>query len=125
MPPLEIAVWAVGALGLGGLAWAFFKSGSFAIRMAALGIFGVFYISVLAIGWASTEWFNATTIGVALIAFMAGRKSTTGTKPAAESAASASSEASEAPEPDAVSDPVAGPDETSQTAEIGPSDRPA
>lgn len=91
MPPLEIAVWAVGALGLGGLAWAFFKSGSFAIRMAALGIFGVFYISVLVVGWASTEWFNATTIGIALIAFLAGRKSSTAKQ----------AEASEASEPDA------------------------
>ena len=119
MPPLEIAVWVAGALGLGGLAWAFFKSGSFAIRMAALGIFGVFYISVLAIGWASTEWFNATTIGVALIAFMAGRKPTTGTKPAAEPAAA---DPVEADAPGASSD---GGEPTSDTADAEPSDRPA
>ena len=124
MPPLEIAVWVAGALGLGGLAWAFFKSGSFAIRMAALGIFGVFYISVLAIGWASTEWFNATTIGVALIAFMAGRKPTTGTKPAPASVAAVVSGASEASEPADASDPEPGPDETGEAAETEPSDRP-
>lgn len=119
MPPLEIAVWAAGALGLGGLAWAFFKSGSFAIRMGALGIFGVFYITVLAVGWGSTEWFNATTIGIALIALLAGRKSVTGAKPAA---APAASDPVEAGAPNASSDD---PQPASDATEIEPSDRPA
>jgi hypothetical protein len=84
MPPLEIAVWVIGALGLCGVALAFFKSDSLAVRLGALGVFGAFYISVLALGWGGVDWFNATTIAVVLIALMSRMKAPLAPKPAAE-----------------------------------------
>lgn len=96
MPPLDIVVWVVGAIGLGGVAWAFFKSNSFAVRIGALGVFGVFYISVLAFGWGGVEWFNATTIAIVLIALLSNMKAPLSAKTAT------AAQSPEASEPDAL-----------------------
>ena len=74
MPPLEIAAWVIGAVGLSGVAWAFFKSDSLRVRLGALGVFGVAYLGILALGWGTIEWFNATTIGLAAIALLSRMK---------------------------------------------------
>lgn len=116
MPPLEIVVWAVGAVGLLGVAWAFFKSDSLVVRLGALGVFGAFYITVLAQGWGGVEWFNATTIAVVLIALLSRMKaplsphSPDAAEPAADLDAAAPAEpgTSEPGSSDAQGEPEAG-----------------
>jgi|GEM_PF-2870485 len=98
MSPLELAVWVVGALGLIGVALAFFKSDQLRVRLGALGIFGVFYLTVLALGWGGAQWFNASTIALLLIALMSGIKNPLAPK---------TSDASASAEPDATSDDAA------------------
>jgi len=95
MSPLELAVWVIGALGLIGVAFAFFKSDQLRVRLTALGIFGAFYLTVLGLGWGGTQWFNASTIALVLIALMSGIKAPLAPK---------SSDAAAAVEPDAASD---------------------
>jgi hypothetical protein len=103
MTPTEIVAWVGGAVGLAGVAWAFFKSNSLAVRLGALGVFGVFYISMLFVGWGGTEWFNATTIGVVLIAFLSRMKAPLPGKPGSE-AEPASEDADADAEPTAITD---------------------
>ncbi len=95
MSPLELAVWVIGALGLIGVAFAFFKSDQLRVRLTALGIFGAFYLTVLGLGWGGTQWFNASTIALVLIALMSGIKAPLAPK---------SSDAAASVEPDATSD---------------------
>ncbi|PFG18376.1 hypothetical protein ATK74_2961 [Propionicimonas paludicola] len=86
MPPLEIAAWVIGAVGLAGVAWAFFKSDSLRVRLGALGVFGVAYLGILALGWGTIEWFNATTIGLAAIALLSRMKAPLAPKPSSDAA---------------------------------------
>jgi len=114
MPPLEIVVWAVGAVGLLGVAWAFFKSDSLVVRLGALGVFGAFYITVLANGWGGVEWFNATTIAVVLIALLSRMKA-----PLTPHSPDAAAPAEPAAEPDATVDPET-PEPDSPDAQVDP-----
>ncbi len=68
MDLLQIAIWAGTAVCLSGVAAAFFKSDSLAVRLGALGGFAAFFFAVLL--WAPTDstWFNLTMVSILLIA---------------------------------------------------------
>lgn len=68
MDALQMTIWAVTAILLGGLAWAFFKNDGLAIRLGALGLFGVFYVAMVL--WAPTDatWADVTIMAVIVIA---------------------------------------------------------
>lgn len=63
-----MTIWAVTAILLGGLAWAFFKSEGIALRLAALGVFAVYYVAMVL--WAPTDqlWANVSMGAVLVIA---------------------------------------------------------
>lgn len=78
MDALQLTIMAATAVALGGVAWAFLKSESFALRMATLGAFGVYYVAMVL--WAPTDatWANVTLMVVAVIALMSSRRKPSG-----------------------------------------------
>ncbi|MCB0912237.1 MAG: hypothetical protein KDB60_11540, partial [Propionibacteriaceae bacterium] len=60
--------WAVTAVLLGGLAWAFFKSERLSVRLGALGVFALYYVAMVL--WAPTDqlWANVSMGAVLVIA---------------------------------------------------------
>lgn len=63
-----MTIWAVTALLLGGLAWAFFKTERLAARLGALGVFAVYYVVVVL--WTPVDqlWANVSMGAVLVIA---------------------------------------------------------
>lgn len=74
MDYLQIAIWVATVACLSGVAVAFFKSESLAVRLGALGGFAVFFFAVILWTPTDTAWFNITMVSILLIAFASNRK---------------------------------------------------
>ncbi|MGC3993076.1 MAG: hypothetical protein QM779_02920 [Propionicimonas sp.] len=64
MDALQITIWVVTLAGLVGLAAVFYTSQRLGVRLAALGVFGAFYLAVLLWGPIDDTWSNVTMISI-------------------------------------------------------------
>jgi hypothetical protein len=74
MTTTQILILLGTAIGLGGMALAYFKTDRLLVRLASVAVMGAFYVWVVLNDWMDSTWANTTMVAVILIALISLRQ---------------------------------------------------